>query len=54
MSNSFDPYQVREDVRPDLGPNYLKGLSADDNVMLGFGPGSGPDRMLCLILVKVV
>ena len=27
---------LRPNVRPDLGPNYLKRLSADDNVMLRF------------------
>ena len=35
--NSLDPYKVRTDyVRPDLGRNCLKGLSADDNVMVKF------------------
>ena len=33
VSNSCDPYQVRAECQPDFGPNYLKGLSADDNVM---------------------
>ena len=33
VSNCLDPYQVRTECRPDLGPNCLKGLSADDNVM---------------------
>ena len=33
VSYSFDPYQVLANVRPDFGPNYLKVLSADDNVM---------------------
>ena len=27
------PIRSGQNVRPDLGPNYLKGLSADDNVM---------------------
>ena len=30
MSNSLDPDQVGQDVRPDLGPNCLLMLSADD------------------------
>ena len=34
VSNSLDPYLVRTECRPDLGPNCLKRLSADDNVML--------------------
>ena len=37
VSKSLDPYQVRTvNVGPDLGPNCLKGLSADDNVMSRF------------------
>ena len=27
------PIRSGQNVRPDFGPNYLKGLSADDNVM---------------------
>ena len=30
MSNSFDPGQARHFVGPDLGPNCLQRLSADD------------------------
>ena len=30
MSNSFDPDQDRHSVGPDLGPNCLQMLSADD------------------------
>ena len=30
MSNSLDPYQARRLVGPDLGPNCLSRLSADD------------------------
>ena len=30
MSNSLDPDQARRFVRPDLGPNCLPRLSADD------------------------
>ena len=30
MSNSFDPDQARRIVGPDLGPNCLPRLSADD------------------------
>ena len=30
MSNSLDPDQDRQYVGPDLGPNCLKRLSADD------------------------
>ena len=31
MSNSLDPDQARHSVGPDLGPNCLQRLSADDN-----------------------
>ena len=30
VSNSLDPDQARRFVGPDLGPNYLQRLSADD------------------------
>ena len=30
VSNSLDPDQVQLFVGPDLGPNYLQSLSADD------------------------
>ena len=30
LSNSLDPDQARQFVRPDLGPNCLQRLSADD------------------------
>ena len=30
MSNSLDPDQTQHFVRPDLGPNCLKRLSADN------------------------
>ena len=30
MSNSLDPYQVRTECQPDLGPICLQRLSADD------------------------
>ena len=30
VSNSLDPDQARHFVGPDLGPNYLQWLSADD------------------------
>ena len=30
VSNSFDPDQAQHFVRPDLGPNCLQMLSADD------------------------
>ena len=33
MSNSFFPIRSGQNVGPDLGPNCLKGLSADDNGM---------------------
>ena len=32
MSNSLDPDQARQFVGPDLGPNCLLRLSADDTV----------------------
>ena len=34
MSNSLDPDQSRCFVRPDLGPNFLQMLSADDRRLL--------------------
>ena len=33
VSNRLTPIRSRQNVGPELGPNYLKGLSADDNVM---------------------
>ena len=30
VSNSLDPDQARQNVGPDLGPNFLQRLSADD------------------------
>ena len=33
VSKSLTPIRSGQNVGPDLGPNYLKGLSADDNVM---------------------
>ena len=32
MSNSLDPDKARHTVGPDLGPNCLKRLSADDKI----------------------
>ena len=32
VSNSLDPEQDRHSVGPDLGPNCLQGLSADEKV----------------------
>ena len=34
VSNSLDPEQARHCVGPDLGPNCLQRLSADDTSML--------------------
>ena len=34
MSNSLDPDQARHFVRPDLGPNCLQRLSADNELLL--------------------
>ena len=34
VSNSLDPDQARHFVGPDLGPNYLHRLSADDTSRL--------------------
>ena len=36
VSKSLTPIRSGQNVGPDLGPNCLKGLSADDNVMLRF------------------
>ena len=33
VSNSLDPDQARHFVGPDLGPNCLQSLSADDKVL---------------------
>ena len=35
MSNSLDPGQARHIVWPDLGPNCLQNLSADDTSQYG-------------------
>ena len=32
MSNRLDPDQAQHNVRPDLGPNCLQRLSADDKM----------------------
>ena len=32
VSNSLDPDQARHSVGPDLGPNCLQNLSADDTI----------------------
>ena len=34
VSNSLDPDQALQNVRPDLDPNFLQGLSADDTSRL--------------------
>ena len=36
VSNSLTPIMSRQNVGPDLGPNYLNGLQADHNNMLRF------------------
>ena len=36
MSNSLGPDQARHSVGPDLGPNYLQNLSADDTLIDSF------------------
>ena len=33
MSNSLDPDKAKGFVRPDLGPNFLQKLSADDTTI---------------------
>ena len=33
VSKSLTPIRSEQKIGPDLGPNFLKGLSADDNVM---------------------
>ena len=33
VSKRLTPIRSGQNVGPDLGPNFLKGLSADDNVM---------------------
>ena len=35
MSNSLDPDQARQNVRPDLGPNWLQRLLADKSPLAG-------------------
>ena len=39
VSNSLDPDQNRHFVGPNLGPNCLKGLSAEDTSRCGFRKG---------------
>ena len=39
MSNSLDPDQARHFVGPDLGPNCLQRLSADDTNLQGVKVG---------------
>ena len=34
VSNGLDPDQDRHSVGPDLGPNFLQSLSADDKLLL--------------------
>ena len=34
MSNSLDPDQARQNVRPNLGPNYLQRLSAETTLVI--------------------
>ena len=41
VSNSLDPNQARHFVRPNLGPNCLQRLSADDKIFCNLN--SGPD-----------
>ena len=38
VSNSLDPNQARSFVKPDLGPNHLKRLSAYDTCRLSINP----------------
>ena len=35
MFNDSDPYQARRFVGPDMGPNCLQSLSADDTTVVG-------------------
>ena len=44
MSNSLDPDQARRFIRPDLGPNCLPRLSADD---------TGRQRFNCSLSVLI-
>ena len=43
VSNSLAPDQARRFVRPDLGPNCLQRLSADDKSRHKRGKRQGPD-----------
>ena len=54
MSNSFAPIRCGQNVGPDLGPNYLKGLSADDNVMLRFNTKLNTSVQLQLVITSKV
>ena len=43
-----------QNVRPDLGPNYLKGLSADGNVMFRFTQSENTSVQLQLVITSKV
>ena len=44
MSNSLDRDQARQYVRPDLNPNCLQKLSADDTSMESVNMNTGVDQ----------
>ena len=48
VSNSLDPDQFGHFVGPDLGPNCLQSLSAD-NTTCTRGLGFEPHRRLCVV-----
>ena len=54
VSNSLDPDQARLFVRPDLGPNCLHRLSADDTVFLCAVGKTSPHASIVLIFFHIL
>ena len=50
----WTPNRCGHNVGPDLGPNYLKGLSADDNVMLRFTKSENTSVQLQIVITSKV
>ena len=51
MSNSLDPDQARHFVVPDLGPNCLPRLSADDNSRQRVNSLSASENLCRLMII---
>ena len=48
------PNRCGQNVGPDLGPNYLKGLSADESAMLRFTQSENTSVQLQLVITSKV